>query len=405
MRIVCLSVAVGAAAGAASILLSLAAIGAEALHGLSVWTYAALPVMAMGSVWLYRVLNVPFDMGTPRVIDEARQGRAPSWKIVPAIFLGTASTLIGGGSVGKEAAALQMGAGIASLAGSVSPDERRTLALAGMAGAFSALLFAPIAAFFFVLEVAHMPLRRLLELRPACIALASLVAFGIASALGVGRIWQGPIYVAPFSSSVLDVLVVSFMCAFTGVAFVLLLKLARTAAATFLSGDIARVLIGACAVVAFCALTDASQFSGTGAEQIYAAIAGEYFWFDAVTWKILLTIGCLAFGLKGGEIMPVLCIGALLGSALGGVCGADTSFCAAVGLVALFCTCGRCPLSACALGIEMFGLAGAPAFALAAAASVLAGSGMSLYQGANWKLDMYRLPKKSGHGDRDGEGS
>ena len=108
-------------------------------------TAALLPLLAAATVLLYRVLSLPPDIATVTVVDESRKGRFVSWKIAPAILLGTAATLVGGGSVGKEAAALQMGAGISSALSrfvGTDEDEARVFALCGMAAAFSALMFA-----------------------------------------------------------------------------------------------------------------------------------------------------------------------------------------------------------------------------------------------------------------------
>ena len=83
--------------------------------------------------------------------------------------------------------------------------------------------------------------------------------------------------------------------------------------------------------------------------------------------KAGLTVLALGFGLKGGEIMPMFTIGALLGCALGELTAAAAPFSAALGLAAFFGAASRCPLAALLMGAEIFGLAAAPYLALAVA--------------------------------------
>ncbi len=79
--------------------------------------------------------------------------------------------------------------------------------------------------------------------------------------------------------------------------------------------------------------------------------------------KALLTIVCLGLRLRGGEIMPTFTVGALLGASCTVMTQGDPAFSAAVGLVAFFAAMSRCPVTAFLMGCEIFGWAGAPAFA------------------------------------------
>ena len=89
--------------------------------------------------------------------------------------------------------------------------------------------------------------------------------------------------------------------------------------------------------------------------------------------KAALTVLVLGFGFKGGEIMPMFTIGALLGCTLGHVAGAPAGFSAAIGMAALFAAASRCPFAAVLMGAEIFGWAALP-FLLIAVAAAYAGS-------------------------------
>ena len=86
-----------------------------------------------------------------------------------------------------------------------------------------------------------------------------------------------------------------------------------------------------------------------------------------------LTVLVLGFGFKGGEIMPMFSIGALLGCSLGLATGAPAGFSAALGMAAFFAAAGRCPLTALLMGAEIFGWSALP-FLLIAVAAAYAGS-------------------------------
>ncbi|MFR1640348.1 MAG: chloride channel protein, partial [Eggerthellaceae bacterium] len=99
-------------------------------------------------------------------------------------------------------------------------------------------------------------------------------------------------------------------------------------------------------------------FEGTGMPLLRGALAGHAGGADFAV-KAGLTVLALGFGLKGGEIMPMFTVGALLGCSLGGLMGASAPFSAALGLAAFFAAASRCPLAALFMGAEIFGLAAA----------------------------------------------
>ena len=145
------------------------------------------------------------------------------------------------------------------------------------------------------------------------------------------------------------------------------------------------MLIGALLAMGFAAIFGRS-YCGTGSTQITQALAGGSLDAWAFAAKALLTLCCLGWGLKGGEVMPALCIGACLGSAVAAVCGADPATFAALGLVGVFSACSLSPLASLALGVEAFGAGLAPCIAVVALLPGLAAT----------TLDMARLCRRLG---------
>lgn len=389
----CVGLLCGGGAVLLSLVCNLAEEAGQAHRALSL----CLPACALLTCLLYHALGVSNDITTASVFSRQRDGGPLPAQLAPAILAGTALTLLGGGSVGKEAAALQLGGALGAQVerlgrrsgarrsedGGVPArlaEARETFVLAGMAAAFAALLFAPVSATLLVLEVARPARGRLMRWRTLCIPGAAAVGFALASLFGVGRLWSSwaqpsPAQLASVTADGLAALVAGAFA--VGVAFVWLLKTLRGLVRRLLPRVWVRTLAGACVAAALAFLLG-HAFAGTGAAQIAQALGGDAVAGDAFARKALLTLACLGFGLKGGEVMPALSIGACLGCAVAAPAGADPALFAALGLVAVFATCSLSPLAACALGIEAFGLAAAPLAVVAALVPGLAATALDM---------------------------
>ena len=126
----------GLVVGLLSLGLGAAVDGAAALFAAQPGLGWAMPVAGFAAFGLYRLLRVDFSWSTARVVKAAREGEEVPLRLAFAIIAGTALTILGGGSVGKEAAALQMGvAASGPLRRLAAPAQRRLLAPAAMAAA------------------------------------------------------------------------------------------------------------------------------------------------------------------------------------------------------------------------------------------------------------------------------
>ena len=103
--------------------------------------------------------------------------------------------------------------------------------------------------------------------------------------------------------------------------------------------------------------------------------------------KALLTILTLAGGFKGGEIMPILAIGACAGVSMSMVvspiCGVSAvalqPVLSAVFMAAFFAGCTNCPVSALVLAFEIFGWNVLPWSAVACVVAYVVARPLSLY--------------------------
>ena len=196
------AVAMGAVGAAASIVLCLVADAAFGLTERAPWLLFCLPLLAAASLALYRWHGVALNTTTRLVARCIRSDEHLSAWLAPDILAGTALSLLGGASVGKEAGALQMGASLGQLVGrpfrlrSVyrADDERGRgsvgmnayAASMGMACAFSALFFAPLGSAAFVVELTGY--RREVVRHLPTILLGCAVAWAVATAVGIGDV-------------------------------------------------------------------------------------------------------------------------------------------------------------------------------------------------------------------------
>ena len=298
------------------------------------WLLCLLPLGGLAIVLLYQVCGMEKDRGTNLVLVAVREHEPMRLRTAPLIFLSTVLTHLVGGSAGREGAALQLGASIASKLGhrlGLEPGEGRILTVCGMAAAFSALFGTPLTAAFFALEVVHVGVMHYAALTAAL--LASLTGFLLAGWLGVpptAYAVSGLPALSPLS--LLQMVVLGALCA--GLA------------------------------VFFCFVTH-------GAGRLYARSLPTGGGADVEPWaflaKLLFTAVTLGAGFRGGEIVPTFACGATFGCVVAPFLGLEPSFGGAVGTVAAFCGVTNCPISSILLAYELFGGGGLPLYALAIA--------------------------------------
>ena len=133
-------------------------------------------------------------------------------------------------------------------------------------------------------------------------------------------------------------------------------------------------------------LLGTSRYNGAGSDVIAGAIEGETLPWDGII-KLLLTAITMGCGMKGGEIVPSFFVGSTMGCLLGPLVGLSPSFGAGLCMVGLFCGVVNCPIASELLSMELFGGAGLPFFALAAAVSFACSGRHSLYSAQSFVFD------------------
>lgn len=378
---------VGVISAIASIVLCLMVGWSYDLFSAATWLVWLLPVFGVVSLLLYKWWQLRLDLTTHRVIQQMRDNKAISPLLAPGILLGTCLSILGGGSVGKEAGALQIGASLGTLVSrpfklhsiyKSNADESMDgyVAATGMAATFSALFFAPLGSCMFVLELTRF--HKNITKHMVTILVACFVAWGIASIFGIGDVID-KVAVPDMAWTVVG------QCVVIGVAAALVGTLFDSGIHWLhdLTWRISRnyfvwVIVGGllfAVLVTFCGW---GHFTGSGGNILEDALHGRFGAWDFAI-KALLTLICLGFWFKGGEIMPSFCIGGLLGASCSFLTGGDPAFGAAVGVMGFFAAFSRCPLAAFLMGCEIFGWMCAPYLAIAIFVAYMFGSPVGMY--------------------------
>ena len=342
------------------------------------WVLYLLPLLGLIIVGLYRVTGVE-GKDTNAVIESVHFGKNVPVLLVPVIFLSTVLTHLGGGSAGREGAALQIGGGIGFETGRLLRLGEKDLPLAtlcGMSAVFSALFGTPLTATVFAMEVISVGVFYYAGLVP-CLT-ASLVGYLVSLLMGVPPTRFTVVAPLPEACTMLPVLVLAIGCALVSILFCRGLRETGRMAARLLPNPYWRAAIGGALIIGLTLLVGSTDYNGAGMELVERAVSGEA---NAWAWllKLLFTAVTIGFGFKGGEVVPSFFVGACFGCVLGGLLGLPAGFGAAIGLVAVFCGVVNCPFASIFLSIELFGADGLLYFAVACAVSYLLSGYCGLY--------------------------
>ena len=120
------------------------------------WILYLLPLIGVLIAFLYRVFHEEKNRGTNMVLTAVSEGDDVTLATGPLIFVSTILSHLGGASVGREGAALQLGGWMGRRFGELlhfNDDDRRIAVMSGMSAVFAALFGTPVAASIFCIEV------------------------------------------------------------------------------------------------------------------------------------------------------------------------------------------------------------------------------------------------------------
>lgn len=370
------------------------------------WLMFTLPFLGLVIVFLYRVCKIYNDRGTNQVITSINgQDHVPVQTSV-LIFISTILTHLGGGSAGREGAALQMGGSLGNLvAGLVKEDTRDTkiFIMVGMSAAFSAVFGTPMAAVIFSMEVISVGIMHYSALL-SC-TLAALTANFFALRLGVRADTYGIMSIPDIDLwAIVKIMILSILIAGLSAIFIKTLEKFSSIYERLFPNPYLKIFVGGSLFTAVVWAFGLWNYCSTGSNLIeMAVLQGESETFSFII-KMVLTALTLEAGFKGGELVPSFAVGATFGCIFGRFFGISPSFCAAVGMIAMFCAVTNCPIASLLISFELFGYSGIPFFMIAIALSYTLSGYKSLYKDQIIVYSKYRPRAILRHsGDEGGE--
>lgn len=344
------------------------------------WTVLLLPVCGLLIAGIYHLLKEDKNRGTNMVIESIHSGTDITIGTAPAVFAGTLLTHIGGGSSGREGAALQLGASIGNQIGKVIRLDEKDIKIAimcGMSGAFAALFGTPMAAAVFSMEVISIGVMYYAALVP-CI-FSSFIGAAVAKSLqlkpesfAIGSVPEFDLKMA------VVIIILGMLCALVAELFCIALRGAEHMYQKYLPSPLRRIVVGGLLIIALTLMVRSTAYNGSGIHLIERCFEGEVD-YAAFLWKILFTAVTLEAGYKGGEIVPTLTIGAAFGCSFAMITNQPHGLMAACGMLALFVGVTNCPISMLLIGFELFGYAAMPYFVIVIAVSFTLSGYYSLY--------------------------
>lgn len=342
------------------------------------WILYLLPFIGLLIVFIYKFEKQ--GGGTNLVLESVQEGKTIPFRMAPMIFAATVLTHLGGGSAGREGAALQLGGSIARAIGKLFKlDEKNTkiMIMCGMAAGFSALFGTPLAATVFAIEVVTVGVVHYSALVPCTVA--SLTAFEVAKLCGGHAEHFTVTRIPEFTlGSALKIALLALLCAGLSIIFCKTLHGAEHLYRKYIKNPYIRAFAGGVLVIVLAKVLGTTDYLGGGMDIVEKAVEGEVI-AAAFILKLLFTAVSLGAGFKGGEIVPTLFVGATFGCLFGQIIGFAPSLCAACGMIALFSAVTNSPLASLLLGFELFGFEGMAFYLIAISIGYMESGYFGLY--------------------------
>ena len=328
-------------------------------HSQLIW---ALPIIGFFIGWIFHHYGHDVSKGNNLIIDEIHDPqKVVPLKMAPFILGGTVLTHLFGGSAGREGTAVQMGASLADQLSKIfriEPEERKILLVAGAGSSFGAAIGAPWAGVIFGMEVISIGRLQVFALFE-CL-LASFVAFYITHFLNAPHSIFPPIEVHGYQGSTFFfVILAGLIFGLVARCFSALVHFIEQVEGKILRYAPLKPLIGGLILVFLYRLEGSFRYVGLGIPSIQEALQ-QLVPFSEPVLKAIFTALTVASGFKGGEFVPLVFIGATLGSAMSVFLPVSLSLLAALGFAAVFAGAANTPIACSIMAIEIFGLRIAP---------------------------------------------
>jgi H+/Cl- antiporter ClcA len=385
-----LLVAIPAACASAIFLIGLESVG-TLRESIPYW-YLGLPPAGLLIGYTYHKMSAEVIGGSSTVIEKARSGKGNIPLIMMPLILGTTwLTHLVGGSAGREGTAIQMSSAMADIWQRYFQHpafDNRLWIQMGISAGFASVFGTPWAGALFAWEVSKQawnlnPFAKDFSItayiRPAAILSAAILANAIVD------IWPVQHTHYPIDEvnivnlyTIFSVIIAAFAFGLAARLFILWHTAVQQFMNRIMPYPMFRPLLGGVVLMCIFMIPATHTFAGLGIPQIvnaFEGISAPHEWIS----KLMLTGLTLGTGFKGGEVTPLFCIGATLGSAASAILPISHALLAAAGFTAVFAGATRTAFASSIMGLELFGIAAFPWILLACLISVRVAGKKSIY--------------------------
>ncbi len=312
-----------------------------------------LPFIGPIIIYSYEKIGEHLHKGTNLILEEIY---TPSKKIplafIPLVFIASIISHLFGASTGREGVGVQIGATVADQFNRES-FNRQLLLKIGLSAGFGALFQAPLAGAVFGMELAT-PFRIKIKDFIPCF-LSSSFAYFIFQLLCNHKFNGDQFFASNYSSGfyIISMLLGLYFGLITRLFVWVHHKFKLIAFHFHKKKYLYSFMVGIALLLSYLLIGSDRHF-GIGEEIIKKSFVDSVVHLDFLA-KIFLTSLSLSGGFKGGEVMPLFYIGATAGNLLSEITHFPLSFFVPLGLVSLFSSGLRVPLSGIVLAFEFFG--------------------------------------------------
>ena len=281
-----------------------------------------IPLMTVGGLlagWIIYKLGDPGEIDL--IVDNIhfKEGQLNP-KYNPSMILSSLVCISTGGSLGPEAPLVQVVGSTGTYLGNklkFKGEELRSLTLAGMASAFTALFGAPLGGSLFAMEILdHKHVIRYYQaFMPALVAsCASYLIFILITHLSIGPTWNFPDYANPTVNDIFYAIGYSILGAAVGWLFIFLVRQFKKGFRGINTPIYIKLALGGFLLGLLAYFIPLTRFFSH--DQLNEVLAGEFttqFLFALLLFKLLAIAITVTSGWRGGFIIPLLFCGAVLG--------------------------------------------------------------------------------------------
>ena len=344
------------------------------------WLIYTLPLSGFIVGCTYHYLGRGLERGSNLVIDQIHEHS--EWiplRLTPLIFFGSIISHLGGASVGREGAAIQLAAGVTDPISKrlrLAPTDRSLMLITAIAAGFGSVFGVPVTGAVFALEVQRVGRIRYDALVPAFVA--SFVGDAVVRSLGVEHTHFPRLADTSLTTTLAwQVAVFGVLAGLIALLFVKVTHFIKDLMKKYVAWYPARPVIGGVVIAALIVICGWRDYSGVSVPLAIEAMNGSTEGQWAV--KLGLTALSLGTGFVGGEVIPLFVMGALAGAMYAQVIGANVALFAVIGSVAVLAGAANTPLACSLLGIELFGGNGIVLFAIVCASAYAASGHTGIY--------------------------